>query len=401
LIKNRLHAKLISNLMADYYNILGVSKGASVDEVKKAYRKNALKYHPDKNPGDAAAEKKFKEISEAYEVLSDDKKRQIYDQYGADALKGMGGGSGGPGGMGGMGGFSSMEEALRTFMGAFGGGGGDSIFDSFFGGEQEQHSSVQQGASKKMSMTISFEDAVKGAEKEIVLTNYVSCSRCDGSGAASASAIKRCSRCQGSGMVHQSRGFFSMSSPCPTCHGQGKTISEPCKECHGEGRQKKKQNVTVKIPSGIDNGMRIRMGGHGDAGLGGGPPGDLYVYINVDPHPVFQRDGDDVIIEMPISFTEAALGTKKEIPSPVGSSLRIDIPEGTQPDKVFRVKGKGAPNVHGQGQGDLLVRVTIETPVRLTDKQKELLEKFAALETEGNSPRKQNFFDKVKSFFKN
>ncbi len=388
--------------MSDYYNVLGISKGATADEIKKAYRKNALKYHPDKNPGDASAEKKFKEISEAYEVLSDDKKRQIYDQYGADALKGGMGGPGGSGGMGGMGGFSSMEEALRTFMGAFGGGGGgDSIFDSIFGQEQEQQSSVQQGASKKMSLNISFEEAVQGAEKEVVLTNYVACERCDGSGAASASAIKRCSRCQGSGMVHQSRGFFSMSSPCPTCHGQGKTISDPCKECHGEGRLKKKQNVTIKIPAGVDNGMRIRMGGYGDAGLSGGPPGDLYVYINVEPHPVFQRDGDDIIIELPISFTEAALGTKKEIPSPVGNSLRLDIPEGTQPDKVLRIKGKGTANVHGQGHGDLLVRVTIETPVRLSEKQKDLLKKFAELETETNSPRKQNFFDKVKSFFKN
>jgi molecular chaperone DnaJ len=387
--------------MSDYYNVLGVTKTATADEIKKAYRKNALKYHPDKNPGDPAAEKKFKEISEAYEVLSDDKKRQIYDQYGADALRG--GMGGGPGGMGGMGGFSSMEEALRTFMGAFGGGGGgESIFDSFFGGgfEQEQQG-AQQGASKKMSINITFEEAVNGTEKEAAITNYVSCTRCDGSGAASASAIKRCTRCSGSGMVHQSRGFFSMSSPCPTCHGHGKTISDPCKECHGEGRLKKKQNVTIKIPAGVDNGMRIRMAGYGDAGIGGGQPGDLYVYINVEPHAVFQRDGDDIIIELPITFTEAALGCKKEIPSPVGNPLRIEIAEGTQPDKVLRIKGKGAPNVHGQGEGDLLVRVSIETPVRLSDKQKDLLQKFAELETESNSPRKKNFFDKMKSFFKN
>ncbi|MBS0648270.1 MAG: molecular chaperone DnaJ [Verrucomicrobia bacterium] len=385
--------------MSDYYNVLGISKTATADEIKKAYRKNALKYHPDKNPGDPAAEKKFKEISEAYEVLSDDKKRQIYDQYGADALRG--GMGGGPGGMGG--GFSSMEEALRTFMGAFGGGGGgESIFDSFFGGgfEQEQQG-AQQGASKKMNINITFEEAVNGTEKEAAITNYISCSRCDGSGAASASAIKKCGRCNGSGMVHQSRGFFSMSSPCPTCQGHGKTISDPCKECHGEGRQKKKQNVTIKIPAGVDNGMRIRMGGYGDAGVGGGQPGDLYVYINVEPHAVFQRDGDDVIIELPITFTEAALGCKKEIPSPVGNPLRIEIPEGTQPDKVLRIKGKGVPNVHGQGEGDLLVRVSIETPVRLSDKQKDLLQKFAELETESNSPRKKNFFDKMKSFFKN
>jgi len=391
--------------MSDYYNLLGISKGATADEIKKAYRKNALKYHPDKNPGDPAAEKKFKEISEAYEVLSDDKKRQIYDQYGPEALKGgMGGGPGGMGGAGGMGGFSSMEEALRTFMGAFGGGGGgESIFDGIFGGgfEQEQQSGGQQGASKKMSLNITFEEAVKGTEKEAAITNYVLCSRCDGSGAATASAIKKCNRCNGSGMVHQNRGFFSMSSPCSTCHGQGKIISDPCKECHGEGRTKKKQNVTIKIPPGVDNGMRIRMGGYGDAGLGGGQPGDLYVYINVEPHSVFQRDGDDIILELPISFTEAALGCKKEIPNPVGNSLRIEIPEGTQPDKVLRIKGKGSPNVHGQGEGDLLVRVSIETPVRLSEKQKDLLKKFAELETESNSPRKKNFFDKMKSFFKN
>ncbi len=389
--------------MSDYYDALGIAKDASTDEIKKAYRKSALKYHPDKNPGDAAAEKKFKEISEAYEVLSDDKKRQVYDQYGPDALRGgMGGGPGGPGSMGGAGGFSSMEEALRTFMGAFGGGGGgDSIFDSIFGSQQEQRGGAQQGASKKMSLTITFEEAIKGAEKEAAISNFVECSRCDGSGAASASAIKKCNRCHGTGMIHQSRGFFSMSSPCTTCRGHGKTISDPCKECHGEGRLKKKQNITIKIPPGVDNGMRIRMGGYGDAGQGGGPAGDLYVYVNVEPHAVFQRDGDDIIVELPISFTEAALGCKKEIPSPIGSSLRIDIPEGTQPDKVLRVKGKGSPNVHGQGDGDLLIRITIETPIRLSDKQKELLEKFATLETESNSPRKKNFFDKVKSFFKN
>jgi molecular chaperone DnaJ len=383
--------------MTDYYSILGISKNASADEIKKAYRKNALKYHPDKNPGDASAEKQFKAISEAYEVLSDDKKRQIYDQYGADALRGGMGGMGG----GGPQGFSSMEEALRTFMGAFGGGqGGGSIFDSFFGVDPEE-SMGRQGVSKKMNLNVTFEEAVKGVEKEAVVTNYVSCKNCNGSGAASPSAIKKCTRCNGAGQIHQSRGFFSMSSPCPTCHGQGKTISDPCKECHGEGRLKQKQQITIKVPAGIDNGMRLRMGGYGDAGTGGAPAGDLYVYITVEPHPVFQRDDDDVIVELPLSFTEAALGCKKEIPSPQGNTVRIEVPEGTQPDKVLRIKGRGMPNVHGQGEGDLLIRVSIETPVRLTDKQKDLLTKFAELETEANSPRKKNFFDKVKSFFKN
>ncbi len=385
--------------MSDYYNLLGVSRSASQDEIKKAYRKSALKYHPDKNPGDAAAEKKFKEISEAYEVLSDDKKKQIYDQYGPDALRG--GMGGGPGGMGGMGGFSSADEALRTFMNAFGGGGGGgSIFDSFFGDSGEA-SAVQQGASKKMNLTISFEEAIAGIEKEASITNYAMCEKCDGSGAASPSALKKCNRCNGTGVTHQSRGFFSMSSTCSSCGGHGKTISDPCKTCHGEGRVKKKQSITIKVPAGIDNGMRLRIAGQGDAGPAGGPPGDLYVYINVEPHPVFHRDGDDVIIELPVSFTEAALGTKKEIPSPHSGSFSIDIPEGTQPDKVLRVRGRGAPNVHGQGDGDLLIKISLETPVRLSDKQKQLLKSFAELETDVNSPRKKNFFDKVKSFFKN
>lgn len=389
--------------MADYYDLLGVSRTATDDEIKKAYRKSALKYHPDKNPGDSSAEKKFKEISEAYEVLSDGKKRQIYDQYGPDALRGgMGAGPGGPGGMGG---FSSMEEALRTFMGAFGGsgGGGESIFESIFGfeGGGGEGGGAQQGASKKMSLNIPFEEAVSGTEKEASITNYVTCDSCDGSGASSPSAVKKCSRCHGAGAVHQSRGFFSMSTTCPSCHGRGKTISDPCKSCHGDGRVKKKQSVKIKVPAGVDNGMRLRLGGYGDAGPAGGPAGDLYVYINVEPHPVFQRDGDDVIVELPLSFTEATLGTKKEIPSPHGGSVQLDIPEGTQPDKVLRLRGKGAPNVHGQGEGDLIVRVFIETPVRLSDKQKELLKSFAKLETEDNSPRKKNFFNKFKSFFKN
>ncbi len=383
--------------MSDYYDVLGVARNASQEEIKKAYRKGALKYHPDKNPGDASAEKKFKEISEAYEVLSDDKKRQIYDQYGADALRGAAG-MGGAGGAG----FSSMEEALRTFMGAFGGGGGggDSIFDSLFGFESEGSSdAARQGASKKMSLTITLEEAVKGLEKEVALSNFVSCSKCDGSGASSPKGIKKCSRCHGSGMLHQSRGFFSMSTACSQCRGSGKTITDPCTECRGEGRVKEKQQVTIKVPPGVDNGMRLRMAGYGDAGQSGGPAGDLYVYINVEPHAVFERQGDDVLLELPLSFTEAALGCKKEIPTPQGSSARISVPEGTQTDKVLRVKGSGCPNVHGHGHGDLLVKVVVETPVRLTEKQKELLKTFGELENEQNSPRKKGFFDKVKAFF--
>lgn len=383
--------------MSDYYAVLGISRQASQEEIKKAYRKNAVKYHPDKNPGDPQAEAKFKEISEAYEVLSDEKKKQIYDRYGADALRG----SAGMGGRGGAQGFSSMEEALRTFMNAFGGSSGsDSIFESFFGFDSDDaESAARQGSSKKMNLTVSFEEAVRGVEKEVILNNYVCCTTCQGSGAATENGLKRCIRCHGAGQVHQTRGFFSMSTICPQCRGRGKVITEPCKDCEGNGRVKKKERLTIKIPPGVDSGMRLRMSGHGDAGEGGGPPGDLYVYLNVEPHEVYQRDGDDVLIELPITFVEAALGCKKELPTPLSEVTRITIPEGTQTGKVFRVRGKGAPNVHGQGEGDLLVKVIVETPVDLNSKQQELLKAFAELERPQNSPNKRSFFDKLKVFF--
>ncbi len=388
--------------MSDYYEALELSKGASQEEIKKAYRKSALKYHPDRNQGDKEAEKKFKEISEAYEVLGDEKKRQIYDQYGADALKGAGMGGGGE-----HGGFSSMEEALRTFMNAFGGGGGsggsgggESIFDSFFGFDQQgSDDSGREGASKKMNLSISFEEAMSGVEKEVVLNNYAACSKCDGSGAATANGVKKCTRCKGSGQIHQSRGFFTMSSVCPQCHGKGKTITDPCSDCHGNGRVKKKQQIKIKVPPGVDTGMRLRMSGYGDAGEAGGPAGDLYVFISVEPHSVFQREGDDISVELPLSFSEAALGCKKELPTAHQGSCRISIPEGTQSGKVLRVKGEGSYNVHGRGKGDMLVKIIVETPVGLNDKQKELLEQFAELEKEQNSPRKRSFFDKIKVFF--
>jgi len=382
--------------MTDFYKTLGVSREASQDEIKKAYRKLAIQYHPDKNAGNPDAEKKFKEISEAYEVLSDETKRRTYDQYGHDAFKsGAGAGFGG-------GGFSSMDEALRTFMGAFGGRGGDTIFESFFGGGFDQGGRggyAQQGASKKVSITITFAEAAKGVEKEIIVTNFVNCSRCKGKGAESAADIVNCSTCRGSGQVHHNRGFFSMSSTCPDCHGAGKVIKKPCPDCHGEGKIKEKQKVKVPIPAGVDNGMRLKMAGYGDAGEGGGPNGDLYVFIQVKEDEFFQREGDDVAIELPLSFAEAALGCKKEIPTPLSGSYRITIPEGTQSGKILRVRGEGLPNVHGQGRGDLMVKVMVETPVHLSDKQKRLLEEFSKLDEPKNSPRKKTFFDKIKAFF--
>lgn len=385
--------------MADYYQVLGVSKGATPDEIKKAYRKLALKYHPDKNGDNPDAEKKFKEVSEAYEVLSDEKKRQMYDQYGPDALKGAGMGAGGAG-------FSSMEEALRTFMGAFGGGGGpggETIFDSFFGGGfgggSPEHF-ARQGVSKKTQLSVSFEEAAEGIEKEIAITNYAECQKCKGNGARSPSDIKTCSTCHGAGQLHQSRGFFSMSSTCPHCHGSGKMITTPCDECHGVGKVKKKEKIKVPIPAGVDDGMRLRMAGYGDAGDNGGPPGDLYVYIKVKPHDVFLREGDDLVLTLPITITEAALGCKKDLPRLLSKKpVRLTIPAGTQTGKVLRVKGEGIKNVHGHGKGDLLVHINVETPVNLSSKQKSLLEDFQATENEDNSPQKKSFLDKLKVFF--
>jgi molecular chaperone DnaJ len=384
--------------MADYYDILEISRTATADEIKKAYRKKALQYHPDKNPGDAEAEKRFKEVSEAYEVLSDDKKRQVYDRYGKEALQGA------PGG-GGMHGFSSMDEALRTFMGAFGMGGGESIFDFFGGGGgaeyggREGRRGARQGASKRVNIGISFEEAAKGVDKELAITNYVTCSVCSGRGANTGQGVKTCTQCGGRGQVFEQRGFFNMTMTCPTCQGEGKIITDPCKNCHGQGAVKEKQHIKIHIPAGVDSGMRLKMSGYGDAGQAGGPPGDLYVFITVESHDIFEREGNDILLDLPISFTEAALGCKKEVPSLFHQSCRITIPEGTQNGKVFRVKGEGFPNVHGHGKGDLLVRIFVETPSGLSERQKELLQEFSELEVPNNLPKRKGFLEKIKGFF--
>lgn len=387
--------------MTDYYQILEISRNATQDEIKKAYRKKALQFHPDKNPGDAAAEKKFKDISEAYEVLSDEQKRQIYDRHGKEGLAGAAAGA--------HPGYSSMEEAMRTFMGAFGGGGGgggggDSIFEAFFGGGDfgqggGPRAQRRQGSSKRVNITISFEEAAKGVDKELAITNYVSCPDCHGRRSSSPSGVKKCTQCGGRGQVLEQRGFFSMSMPCPRCHGEGQMITDPCQKCHGEGVVKEKQRVKVHIPAGVDSGMRLKMSGYGDAGSQGAPAGDLYVFITVEPHPIFERDGNNILLHLPISFTEAALGCKKEVPSMYSHTCRITVPEGTQNESIFRVKGEGFPNVHGQGRGDLLVKIFVETPTKLSEKQKSLLKEFSDLEGPSNQPKRKGFVDKIKGMF--
>jgi molecular chaperone DnaJ len=389
--------------MSDFYTVLGVSKDASQSEIKKAYRKQAVKFHPDKNPDTPGAEQKFKEVSEAYEALGDPQKREIYDRYGKEALSGQGMPGGGQG-------FSSMDEALRTFMGAFGGqgGGGDSVFDSFFGGgagggRRQSPSSFghrpRQGSSKKVSVTISFEEAAKGLEKELKVTNWSECGTCHGKGVPSRDGMKTCPRCNGSGQMVEQRGFFSMAMTCSDCHGEGHVITNPCKECTGQGRIKQQRHVKVRIPAGVDDGMRLRMSGYGDAGLGGGPHGDLYVFIAVEPHEIFEREGDDIHLELPLTFTEAALGCQKEIPGILAHICRLTIPEGTQNAKVFRIRGEGFPNVHGHGKGDLLVSIFVETPARLSAEQRQLLEQLAEIESPLNHPKKKGFLEAVKEFF--
>ena len=385
----------------DFYATLGIARGATQDEIKKAYRKRALECHPDRNQNDPKAEATFKLVSEAYEVLSDENRKQMYDQYGE---AGLGGGMGGPGGGfgGGHGGFASTEEALRTFMNAFGGGGGGG-FESFFGGGgfggEQENTGPRKGTSKKTTVRVTFEEAATGTEKELSINNFATCSGCKGLGAKSKAGVKTCRACNGTGSVVESRGFFSMSSTCGHCRGAGQTITDPCKDCKGAGRIKEKQKIKIRIPAGVDNGMRLKMNGYGDAGEAGGSAGDLFVYIEVEAHASFERDGDDVLLELPITFYEAALGCKKEIPTPFGNTCNVNIPEGAQSGQMLRVANKGFPNVHGQGQGDLLVKITVETPVKLSSKQKELLQSFEESETAQNFPKKKGFLDKLKVFF--
>ncbi|MBP7469246.1 MAG: molecular chaperone DnaJ [Thauera sp.] len=372
----------------DYYEVLGVNRDAGDDEIKKAYRKLAMKHHPDRNPDNKDAEEKFKEAKEAYEMLSDPQKKAAYDRYGhAGVDPSMGAG---PGAQGFEGGFA---DAFGDIFGdLFGGGGGR-------GGR----SNVYRGADLRYNLEITLEEAARGAEKTIRIPTVEECGTCHGSGAKPGTQPKPCPTCNGHGQERVQQGFFSIQQTCRTCHGRGRIIPDPCRDCSGAGRVKKQKTLEVKIPAGIDEGMRLRHAGHGEPGVNGGPSGDLYVEIHIRKHAVFERDHDDLHCEMPISITTAALGGEIEIPTLEGMA-RLKIPAETQSGKVFRLRGKGIKNVRSHVHGDLMCHVVVETPVSLTERQKELLREFEEISS-GNAtrhnPKAQGWMDKVRDFFGN
>ncbi|NMM39937.1 molecular chaperone DnaJ [Pseudoalteromonas arctica] len=369
----------------DYYEVLGVAKDASERDVKKAYKRLAMKYHPDRTAGDKDLETKFKEVKEAYEILTDSQKRQMYDQYGHAAFEQGGGGGGGFGGG----------------HGDFGDVFGDVFGDIFGGGGGRRQSRQQRGADLRYNMDLSLEEAVRGKEVEIKVPTWVSCDPCDGSGAKAGSKPKTCTTCHGAGQVQMRQGFFAVQQTCPTCQGTGQIISDPCNSCHGQGRVEKTKTLSVKIPAGVDTGDRIRLSGEGEAGVHGAPAGDLYVQVSVREHRIFERDGNNLYCEVPIGFTTAALGGEIEVPTLDGRA-KLKIPAESQTGKMFRMRGKGVKSVRSGAVGDLICKVVIETPVKLNERQRELLQELEqSMGKDGskNRPKEKGFFDGVKKFF--
>ncbi|MFN3863530.1 MAG: molecular chaperone DnaJ [Erythrobacter sp.] len=370
----------------DYYETLEVSRDADGATLKSAYRKLAMKYHPDRNPGDPTCEAKFKAINEAYDCLKDPHKRAAYDRYGHQAFtQGMNGGGGGPFG-GGRGDFADIGDIFETIFGsAFGGGG------------QRQHS--RRGADLRYDMQLTLEEAFRGKSTEIEIEVSQSCGACDGTGATPGTAERQCNLCHGMGSVRAKQGLFVIERPCPTCNGRGSVIENPCRECRGEGRVDRVQALKVDIPAGVDTGTRIRLAGKGEAGQRGAPPGDLYIFLHVKEHPVFAREGTTLMTRVPVSFTTAALGGCVEIPDLDGSTNRLEIPAGIQSGKQLRVRGGGMPVLQGRGRGDLVVEIAVETPTKLSRRQREILEEFRATETGEECPESRSFFDKLKDVF--
>ncbi|TSE24648.1 Chaperone protein DnaJ [Tepidimonas sediminis] len=370
----------------DYYETLGVPRSASEDDIKKAYRKLAMKYHPDRNQGDAAkaAEEKFKEVKEAYEILSDPEKRAAYDRYGhagVDPTMRAGGGDG----------FAGFSEAFGDIFG--------DIFGAPRGARGRQ---MYRGADLSYAMEITLEEAARGKETQIRVPSWDECDTCRGSGAKPGTSAKTCPTCHGNGVVQMRQGFFSVQQTCPHCHGSGKIIPEPCPTCHGEGRVKRHKTLEIKIPAGIDDGMRIRSSGNGEPGRNGGPPGDLYIEIRIRRHEIFERDGDDLHVQVPVSITTAALGGEVEIPTLDGQKAVIDIPEGTQTGKTFRLRGRGIKGVRSSYPGDLYAHIVVETPVKLTEHQRRLLRELDESFRKGgtkHSPHEKSWFEKARDFF--
>jgi len=373
----------------DYYEVLGVAREATDVEIKKAYRRLAVEFHPDKNPGNVEAEERFKEITEAYEILRDGQKRQMYDQYGHQAFRP---GAGGFGGFGGI----DLEEALRTFMGAFGGGG--SIFDDFFGGGRRNADGVSRGADLRFDLEIEFEEAVFGSKREIALPIMADCEACNGTGAAPGSKKETCRRCNGQRMLISSNGFFQVRQTCPNCAGTGTVITTPCRECRGEGRVKTRRKLSLKIPAGVETGSRLRLAGKGEGGGRGGPAGDLYVVMHVKPHPFFQRRDEDIYVDMPIPLHVAALGGEIEVPT-IHGFAKMKVPSGTESGTVIRLRGKGLKGIHGLRNGDQHVRVTIEVAEHLNRKQKKLLREFGDVCEESNYPRHKQIHKMADEFY--
>ena len=367
------------NQKRDYYEVLGIAREASPEEIKKAYRKLAQQHHPDKNPGNQASEERFKEIGEAYEVLSSPEKRQAYDRFGMA----------GPGR--GFEGFGGFDPGFGSIF--------DDIFEGFFGGRAARSGrGAHRGADLRYNLEIRFEEAALGIEKQIVIPRLETCQACHGSGAKAGSQPVTCKACRGTGQVRYSQGFLTVSQTCSQCRGEGRVIEHPCQTCRGLGQAKAERTLTVKIPAGVETGTRLKLTGEGETGVRGGPPGDLYVVITVQEHPIFTRHGDDLYCEIPIKFTQAALGTQIEIPT-ISGRTTLKIPPGAQTGGEIRIKGKGLPNVRGYGRGDLVARIFVEVPTHLTAKQRDLLEQYSHLENGAGSPLVEGFWEKVKALF--